>query len=430
MSAPAPSPYSLAGRLPRDVLEAVAPGAAPADALEPAVVAWWNLERGFGEVTLGSGRTAFTMLSVLPGEGFRCLVPGEQVLVRTGPNPRKPGGLLTEELAHPADRHRGVVTAYDDQRGHGTIADDAGEEVFVHFSQVLHAPGVRAGLRPGEAVTFALEVAGGRGQARAVKQLDPRQGLERHCRISEEDLGRLAELAEEESWDFRQPDAEGTDGAGRATYPVLRSYVQHTFARLEEQGKVAAATGANGHVMVFNTGLVTENQEALYGYLLARAPGEAWAWRLEAWVKESDGRLAGLLAARPAPATYWEDPSVLFFDPRLPLILDWDHFVEDNLDRYPPDLRDKPVALMLTKAAVATARERVARNYKAAVPQYHRGEIQLLLPLCLRGTAEAQLALVVRRVGAEYHGETVLPLPGALRNARLLARPDRDWLNP
>lgn len=52
------------------------------------------------------------------------------------------------------------------------------------------------------------------------------------------------------------------------------------------------------------------------------------------------------------------------------------------------------------------------------------------LPLALRGTAEAQLALVVRRVGNEYHGETVLPLAAALKNARLLARPDRDWLNP
>lgn len=74
--------------------------------------------------------------------------------------------------------------------------------------------------------------------------------------------------------------------------------------------------------------------------------------------------------------------------------------------------------------------QRVYRNYKTAIPQFHRGEIQLLLPLCLERPDRADLALVVSRVGDCYRGDTVLTLQMAYNNARLLTRPDREWLTP
>ncbi len=82
------------------------------------------------------------------------------------------------------------------------------------------------------------------------------------------------------------------------------------------------------------------------------------------------------------------------------------------------------------KAAVEAVKQRARRNYKTAVPQLHRGEIQLVLPLSLDGSGAAHLALVIRRAGNDYIGETILPLSWAVQNARLLARPDRDWLVP
>ena len=122
---------------------------------------------------------------------------------------------------------------------------------------------------------------------------------------------------------------------------------------------------------------------------------------------------------------------MLFYDARRPLILDWGHFVDDNIQRYPEEYRDEPArARAATMFAVEVAKQRVQRNYKTAVPQFHRGEVQLLLPLSLDGSGRAQLALVVRRAGAEYIGETVLTLSMAMKNARLLSRPDRDWLQP
>lgn len=85
---------------------------------------------------------------------------------------------------------------------------------------------------------------------------------------------------------------------------------------------------------------------------------------------------------------------------------------------------------MILRGAIENARERVRRNYKAAVPQYYQGRVQLLLPLCLAAPGSADLALVVERLEGFYRGSTCLTLDMAYNNARQLARPDRDWLQP
>jgi hypothetical protein len=53
------------------------------------------------------------------------------------------------------------------------------------------------------------------------------------------------------------------------------------------------------------------------------------------------------------------------------------------------------------------------------------------MPLDVAGSGTADLALVVSPVGvAAYCGHTVLTLEMAYTNARLVARPDSDWLRP
>jgi hypothetical protein len=84
----------------------------------------------------------------------------------------------------------------------------------------------------------------------------------------------------------------------------------------------------------------------------------------------------------------------------------------------------------LFKGAIDSAKERVKRNYKTAIPQYYNGTIQLLLPLSLTDPAVADLALVVERFHEFYRASTCLTLDMAYNNARQLARPDRDWLKP
>ena len=82
------------------------------------------------------------------------------------------------------------------------------------------------------------------------------------------------------------------------------------------------------------------------------------------------------------------------------------------------------------KGAIDNAKQRIRRSYKTAIPQYYRGKIQLLFPLCLSNPQRADLALVVERHETFYRASTCLTLEMAYNNARQLARPDRDWLQP
>ena len=67
-----------------------------------------------------------------------------------------------------------------------------------------------------------------------------------------------------------------------------------------------------------------------------------------------------------------------------------------------------------------------------AVPQYYKGKIQLLVPICLINENAPDLALVVSKneFGNQYLGHTCLTLDMAYNNARLIARPDSSWLKP
>jgi hypothetical protein len=62
------------------------------------------------------------------------------------------------------------------------------------------------------------------------------------------------------------------------------------------------------------------------------------------------------------------------------------------------------------------------------VPQYHRGRVQLLLPICLRSASQPDLAAVIERMDGYYRVATCLNLDQALSNARLLGRLDDQWL--
>ncbi len=80
--------------------------------------------------------------------------------------------------------------------------------------------------------------------------------------------------------------------------------------------------------------------------------------------------------------------------------------------------------------AIQHALRRVERNYRTAVPQFYKGNIQLLLPLCMADRAQADLALAVKDEGEVYIAYTCLTLDMAYNNARLIAKPDSDWLEP
>ena len=81
--------------------------------------------------------------------------------------------------------------------------------------------------------------------------------------------------------------------------------------------------------------------------------------------------------------------------------------------------------------ACEVAFKRTTWNYKTAVPVYSLmfHNISWLLPLCLVDESEADVALVVtREPSGLYQGQTILTMPMAYIDSRLICRPDSDWL--
>jgi hypothetical protein len=85
---------------------------------------------------------------------------------------------------------------------------------------------------------------------------------------------------------------------------------------------------------------------------------------------------------------------------------------------------------MLFDGAVQLAKKKIESNYKVAVPQYYQGKIQFLLPICLLDMEKVDLALAVTKQNGYYTGNTCLTMDMAYNNARLIAKPGDEWLNP
>ena len=238
--------------------------------------------------------------------------------------------------------------------------------------------------------------------------------------------GRLRDLAEEaesEDWEYHNTTTEHN-------YPILFNYIRRTYQRLAEERKINLSE--NGQFSCFNTGLVTPNQEPIYASFELNRREDAQQWFFKGWYRRGQWEL-NRFSKLPDLAHYFDDPAVLVFDTRKELRVNVEHIIQETpRERFPEpynSMGDYAVQTVLA-GSIENAQERVRRSYKTAIPQYYRRQIQLLLPLCLADPQRADLALVVEIHNDFYRAATCLSLDMAYNNARQLAKPDRDWLQP
>ena len=388
-------------------------------------VMFFNDLRGFGKIAPQDGSAeVFAHRTAIDGDGLKWLVEGETVDFAAEAGEHGPKATRVKRL----DRCCGIVVSFE--KGFGKIKpDEGGRPVFVHVNDVV---GRRRKLDVDWRVEYTLTNAAKGPKAVLVAVLDGRSPLERFAELPdfEDHLAMLAGVsdnkvvvAQKENWKYRH--AESSD-----LFPILRSFMFYTFERLQEEDKIAEATNDRGvKTACFNTGLVTERQESIYGMFVdSRREDPPWVFR--AFHRESDYPLT-FFKQRPEIANYFSDPAELLYDTRIELLVDKEHVIGDNKVRFPVEFQANEYALMgVLEGAVVLAKKRVRRNYKTAVPQFYRGQLQLLLPLCMRRPEQADLALVVARQGEVYRASTVLTLDMAYNNARLIARPDTEWLDP
>ena len=280
-------------------------------------------------------------------------------------------------------------------------------------------------------------------------------------------LGELQEFALDERWEFknkpRDPDRP---------LPILYNHLLHTYGRLVFEGKVLVNDDAG--LTALNTGLVDSRYEMVYALFLPNRHPRT-KWRLEGFCVAGEGVLCQKIARHfnplPSAAHYFDKPADLLYDTRVGKPeLDWRHIIIDRLDRYPAEFLEDHLPsgtevgevtsmspedrkqhfkelgeaiesnnkcyrgiMNRVKDAVNLAIKRTSWNFKTAVPQYYPRirRLQLLLPICLISDERVDVALAVEKTDVgSYIGHTVLSLDWAYMNARLICRPDSDWLEP
>lgn len=240
-------------------------------------------------------------------------------------------------------------------------------------------------------------------------------------------IQQLSNMAESEDWSYHSTPMVGTN------IPILENFINNTYKRIAIEKKVAYAK--DNKYCCFDTGLISRTQrEPIYMMFEENAnPTIDCHWHFYKFIRRGEFEVNKFIKL-PDMAFYNDDPSKLVYDTRKDLIVNIEHIIKDNKSRFPAPyntMADYNLQLYID-GCIKSSVDKLKRNYKIAVPQYFitTGTIQLLIPLCLSAPDVADLAIVVEDYGTMYRASTCLTLDMAINNARLLARPDRDWLNP
>ena len=211
-----------------------------------------------------------------------------------------------------------------------------------------------------------------------------------------------------------------TENWSNNTYPnngILANYIVKTYNKLQSERNVIFKQD----YALFNTGLFTKYHEPIYAYQSGSDISFLTAYELS-----SKG-----ISERPERANYFEKPELLLFDWHYPIDVYYKHILDDerNKGRLPKEFLSSNNMVNILNGAIDTMKKRVSSNYKLAIPQYYDGKIQLLLPLCLMSDDKPDIAIAVTKKETCYQGHTCLTLDMAYNNARLIAKPESNWLS-
>lgn len=253
-------------------------------------------------------------------------------------------------------------------------------------------------------------------------------------------------------------------------FPILSKYLTYTFFRLsKEPGKIIMTD----QYAAFNTGLVNNLYEPIYALFEKNKFQDRQEWYFHEFCISGVGKAGKILASyfNPLPqrAHFFNNPSELIYDSNAPEPqLNWNHIILDNVSRLPIEFleENKPSDFLFRETSTMNtidkadyfsqlasaiendskkfraiknrfadslqlALKRVQWNFKTAIPMYYpqNNKMSLLLPLSLLDDEIIDLALVTEKTqSGSYLGHTILPLDWAYSNARLVTRPDSDWL--
>jgi hypothetical protein len=246
------------------------------------------------------------------------------------------------------------------------------------------------------------------------------------------------------SWDFTQTKFQSKYPSKP---PKLRNYLLYTFIRLRDleisdPGKYFVLSDDQTWVC-FNTGLQDRHAADLFCIFqkyLPDAHSDAahtradWVYRGTATAREPAYR-NNFGTRLPELAWYSHDSRDYIFNTDYAIDTDvFEHMFDRAKDRsgLPEEASDESVRNYL-KGAIENLIPKVKRNYKTAIPMYFIEEkrMQLLLPFHSTNGRDISCFLIERDdTNRVYKIKTILDMDQAYFAARLITRPDKEWLNP
>ena len=231
-------------------------------------------------------------------------------------------------------------------------------------------------------------------------------------------LEYLASIAEEEPWTFDES----------APNIILKKYIIGTFSQCYKQNKILTSNDNS----CFNTGLLTPNGNDIIGLFEKNNRTNSQPWYFKGFKEKSHRDFLDAFPEVPQLASYTTNYQDFYFNPNYQIVVNNDHILDDNWERIHSVINFyKCVVKALLFGAIEEAKLKIKRNIRLVVPQYYHDEIMYLLPIKLP-IADSKyeiMALAVERTDTnQYRANTIFTKEMAYEKARLLMKPESNWL--
>lgn len=229
----------------------------------------------------------------------------------------------------------------------------------------------------------------------------------------------LAEKALPEKWSFEDKEDNS----------ILKNYLKDTFNKLQDEGKVIETDT----YCVFNTGLFSHYYVPIYVYgeLNKNTTENAARWYFKGFKDEYELGNMDIESDFPERADYFSNPDRLVFNWHYKINVNYKYILDDlnTSQRLPDSIKNSDTPLETLSGVITKAIQKVTANYKLAVPHYYQNKIQLLIPLYFGKNKNPSIALVLNLMkNGYYQATTCLSMEMAYMDARLIAKPESNWL--
>lgn len=234
----------------------------------------------------------------------------------------------------------------------------------------------------------------------------------------------LAEqLAEKEDWYYDNPKSSDQQ---QKKYGVLFQYIHHTFSKSLDEDRLVKKENS----CIMNTGLMTSNGEEIFMLFSKNNIEGEQEWFFQSFYRSSDHKIPEVMrGCLPSHIDFFENcPEEMYFDTKLTILYNMDHIVKDNFERLPQSLKQLDFELIVTilNASTEQMKKKILRNNRLVIPQYYNKKIMYLAPLKF---GDDVLPMAIEKNGDTYRINTILTPGMAYCNARLIMKPESNWLS-